>query len=141
MWDGCKYKKEISKSRGKRETSFMRIAILSYCLQGVTFESGSFIIKSIFCIVSWISIHLSFSFYAYGSTISDSSSVMFCSALRDRRFPPIQARELPYLECTVSLLTDYETASNYLDWEVCPCIVDILFTWGGGIQVFCYQKI
>jgi len=40
------------------------------------------------------------------------------SALRDRRFPPIQARELPYLECTVSLLTDYETASNYLDWEI-----------------------
>ncbi|KAE8666341.1 AMMECR1-like protein [Hibiscus syriacus] len=40
------------------------------------------------------------------------------SALRDRRFPPIQAKELPYLECTVSILTDYETANNYLDWEV-----------------------
>ncbi|KAK8552714.1 hypothetical protein V6N13_121100 [Hibiscus sabdariffa] len=41
------------------------------------------------------------------------------SALRDRRFPPIQAKELPSLECTVSILTDYETANNYLDWEVC----------------------
>ncbi|GAB4836271.1 hypothetical protein Ancab_001186 [Ancistrocladus abbreviatus] len=40
------------------------------------------------------------------------------SALRDRRFPPIQAKELPQLECTVSLLTDYETAANYLDWEI-----------------------
>lgn len=40
------------------------------------------------------------------------------SALRDRRFPPIQAKELPYLECTVSILTEYETALNYLDWEV-----------------------
>ncbi|KAF7811503.1 hypothetical protein G2W53_032479 [Senna tora] len=40
------------------------------------------------------------------------------SALRDRRFPPIQAKELPYLECTVSLLTDYEAANHYLDWEV-----------------------
>ncbi|GLT57038.1 hypothetical protein SLA2020_300410 [Shorea laevis] len=40
------------------------------------------------------------------------------SALRDRRFPAIQARELPSLECTVSVLTDYETANNYLDWEV-----------------------
>ncbi|TYJ36471.1 hypothetical protein E1A91_A05G308800v1 [Gossypium mustelinum] len=40
------------------------------------------------------------------------------SALRDRRFPPIQAKELPNLECTVSILTDYETANNYLDWEV-----------------------
>ena len=42
-----------------------------------------------------------------------------CSALRDRRFPPIQANELPLLECTVSLLTDYEAANHYLDWEVC----------------------
>lgn len=41
------------------------------------------------------------------------------SALRDHRFPPIQAKELPYLECTVSVLTDYESALDYLDWEVC----------------------
>ncbi|CAN1268422.1 Uncharacterized protein At2g38710 [Linum perenne] len=34
------------------------------------------------------------------------------------RFPPIQAKELPSLECTVSILTNYETANNYLDWEV-----------------------
>ncbi|KAK0593070.1 hypothetical protein LWI29_030281 [Acer saccharum] len=40
------------------------------------------------------------------------------SALRDRRFPPIQAKELPQLECTVSILTNYETADNYLDWEI-----------------------
>ncbi|OIW12959.1 hypothetical protein TanjilG_15408 [Lupinus angustifolius] len=40
------------------------------------------------------------------------------SALRDRRFSPIQAKELPSLECTVSILTDYETANDYLDWEV-----------------------
>lgn len=40
------------------------------------------------------------------------------SALRDRRFPPIQAKEIPYLECTVSLLTNYETAAHYLDWEI-----------------------
>ncbi|KAI3837064.1 hypothetical protein MKW98_005397 [Papaver atlanticum] len=40
------------------------------------------------------------------------------SALRDRRFSPIQPEELPGLECTVSVLTDYETASDYLDWEV-----------------------
>ncbi|KAJ7284220.1 hypothetical protein O6H91_01G086900 [Diphasiastrum complanatum] len=40
------------------------------------------------------------------------------SALRDRRFPPIQVKEIPYLECTVSLLTNYELAGSYLDWEV-----------------------
>ncbi|XP_022956210.1 uncharacterized protein At2g38710-like isoform X2 [Cucurbita moschata] len=39
-------------------------------------------------------------------------------ALRDRRFPPIQPKELPHLECTVSILVDYEIAINYLDWEV-----------------------
>lgn len=50
--------------------------------------------------------------------ISGFRDYALTSALRDRRFPPIQARELPYLECTVSLLTDYETAANYLDWEV-----------------------
>ncbi|KAF9598597.1 hypothetical protein IFM89_028266 [Coptis chinensis] len=40
------------------------------------------------------------------------------SALRDRRFPPIQPKELPYLECTVSILTDYEIAQHAFDWEV-----------------------
>ncbi|KAF4355521.1 hypothetical protein F8388_003102 [Cannabis sativa] len=39
------------------------------------------------------------------------------SALRDRRFPPIHAKEFPSLECTVSVLTDYETGDNHLDWE------------------------
>lgn len=46
------------------------------------------------------------------------SFVSSCSALRDRRFPPIQSKELPTLECTVSILTNYETAGGYLDWEV-----------------------
>ncbi|KAL3718064.1 hypothetical protein ACJRO7_003239 [Eucalyptus globulus] len=50
------------------------------------------------------------------------------SALRDRRFPPIQARELPFLECTVSVLTDYEIANSYLDWEVGKHGIIIEFT-------------
>ncbi|GLT50070.1 hypothetical protein SLA2020_235820 [Shorea laevis] len=50
------------------------------------------------------------------------------SALRDRRFPPIQAKELPSLECTVSVLTDYETANNYLDWEIGKHGIIIEFT-------------
>jgi uncharacterized protein (TIGR00296 family) len=40
------------------------------------------------------------------------------SALRDRRFPPIQAKEIPLLEVTVSLLTNYEQAEGHLDWEI-----------------------
>ncbi|KAL4576725.1 hypothetical protein LXL04_012823 [Taraxacum kok-saghyz] len=50
------------------------------------------------------------------------------SALGDRRFPPIQAKELPFLQCTVSILTNYENAANYLDWEVGKHGIIIEFT-------------
>ena len=40
------------------------------------------------------------------------------SALRDRRFSPITADEVPRLSCHVSLLTDFEQAADYLDWQV-----------------------
>lgn len=50
--------------------------------------------------------------------VSGFKDYALTSALRDRRFPPIQAKEIPFLEVTVSLLTSYETAGSYLDWEV-----------------------
>ncbi|GFZ05996.1 AMMECR1 family [Actinidia rufa] len=50
------------------------------------------------------------------------------SALRDRRFPPIQAKELPSLECTVSILINYETALHYIDWEIGKHGIIIEFT-------------
>ncbi|XP_043823509.1 AMMECR1-like protein [Dromiciops gliroides] len=40
------------------------------------------------------------------------------SALKDSRFPPLTQEELPKLFCSVSLLTNFEDASDYLDWEV-----------------------
>eukprot|EP00055_Hartaetosiga_balthica_P011273 m.50633 g.50633 ORF g.50633 m.50633 type:complete len:193 (-) comp7523_c1_seq2:604-1182(-) len=40
------------------------------------------------------------------------------SAFKDSRFDPIEAKELPRLQCGVSLLTDFEDADDYLDWEV-----------------------
>jgi AMMECR1 domain-containing protein len=40
------------------------------------------------------------------------------SALKDGRFSPISKAELSRLQCTVSLLTDFEAARHYLDWEV-----------------------
>lgn len=40
------------------------------------------------------------------------------SALRDRRFPPIAAKELASLRCTVSLLCAFEKASDWTDWAV-----------------------
>ncbi|NXA42078.1 AMERL protein, partial [Nothocercus julius] len=40
------------------------------------------------------------------------------SALKDSRFPPLTREELPKLFCSVSLLTNFEDANDYLDWEV-----------------------
>ena len=41
-----------------------------------------------------------------------------CSALHDKRFPPIKESELPQLSCTVSLLHSFEKASNWQEWEI-----------------------
>ncbi|CAG8667916.1 22267_t:CDS:2 [Dentiscutata erythropus] len=40
------------------------------------------------------------------------------SAIHDKRFSPITARELSHLTCGVSLLTNFEDAEDYLDWEI-----------------------
>jgi uncharacterized protein (TIGR00296 family) len=40
------------------------------------------------------------------------------SALHDRRFSPIDASELPYLSCTVSLLHSFQEGLGWEEWEV-----------------------
>ena len=40
------------------------------------------------------------------------------SAIRDSRFNPIILPSLPKLSCSVSLLTNFEAAADYLDWEI-----------------------
>ncbi|CAJ0951826.1 unnamed protein product, partial [Mesorhabditis belari] len=40
------------------------------------------------------------------------------SAFEDSRFEPIQINEVTQLHCGVSLLINFEDASDYLDWEV-----------------------
>lgn len=40
------------------------------------------------------------------------------SAFKDERFNPIDRAELPYLYVSVSLLTNFEKADSYLDWEI-----------------------
>ena len=52
------------------------------------------------------------------------------SALKDSRFQPIQYDELPHLECGVSILTKFEQAKNYLDWEVGSHIITYLRVTG-----------
>ncbi|KAH9991645.1 AMMECR1 domain-containing protein [Russula compacta] len=50
------------------------------------------------------------------------------SAFRDHRFRRIELRELPSLECGVSLLTDFEDATSYLDWTIGTHGIQISFT-------------
>ena len=40
------------------------------------------------------------------------------SAFEDPRFSPIRLSEVKRLQCTVSLLYDFEDASDPMDWEV-----------------------
>lgn len=40
------------------------------------------------------------------------------SAFKDSRFRKIEERELPTLECGISLLTDFEDTDSYLDWTI-----------------------
>lgn len=40
------------------------------------------------------------------------------SALRDTRFNPIGKDEFPKLNCSVSLLTNFEPANHWADWQI-----------------------
>ena len=53
------------------------------------------------------------------------------SALRDRRFPPVRAAELPSLHCTVQLLGRFE-ACGVVDWEIGVHGVTINFVDSSG---------
>jgi uncharacterized protein (TIGR00296 family) len=46
------------------------------------------------------------------------SSYALTSALSDTRFSPITARELPSLECAVTLLTNFEPVADPMDWDI-----------------------
>lgn len=46
------------------------------------------------------------------------SSYALISSLQDTRFAPVTLSELPTLECSVTLLTDFEPAADALDWTI-----------------------
>ncbi|KAG2440054.1 hypothetical protein HXX76_004168 [Chlamydomonas incerta] len=50
------------------------------------------------------------------------------SALRDHRFSPIKFKELPSLQCKVSLLSRFEKAAGWQDWAVGTHGIIIHFT-------------
>ncbi|EPE35875.1 AMMECR1-like protein [Glarea lozoyensis ATCC 20868] len=49
---------------------------------------------------------------------SGLASYALTSALQDHRFSPISLRELPTLEVSVTLLTDFEPCKDAMDWEL-----------------------
>jgi len=56
------------------------------------------------------------------------SSYALTSAFDDTRFTPITARELPSLEVAVTLLTDFESVDDAMDWHVGTHGLRISFT-------------
>ena len=54
------------------------------------------------------------------------------SAFKDSRFPPISKREIPNLNCEVSLLVQFEKAKNPEDWVVGTHGIDIDFADKSG---------
>jgi uncharacterized protein (TIGR00296 family) len=49
---------------------------------------------------------------------SGLASYALTSALQDHRFSPISLRELPTLEVSVTLLTDFEPCKDPMDWDL-----------------------
>ncbi|KAF2466500.1 uncharacterized protein BDR25DRAFT_306053 [Lindgomyces ingoldianus] len=58
-------------------------------------------------------------------------SYALTSAFDDTRFLPIPLRELPTLECGVTLLTHFEPVSSALDWNIGTHGLRISFTYHG----------
>lgn len=55
----------------------------------------------------------------------------FNRALDDTRFSPIALKELPTLECGVTLLTDFEPAADAMDWVLGEYGLRIAFVYHG----------
>ena len=59
------------------------------------------------------------------------SSYALTSAYEDTRFMPISSSEFPYLQCSVTLLTDFEPAPRPMDWDIGKHGLRLSFTWHG----------
>ncbi|XP_003391476.2 PREDICTED: AMMECR1-like protein [Amphimedon queenslandica] len=66
------------------------------------------------------------------------SEYALISAVKDSRFDPVVIEELPRLECGISLLTHFEKAENYLDWEIGTHGIQIEFLDGKTLRKATY---
>ena len=67
-----------------------------------------------------------------GTFISDDleenlKNFALSAAFKDSRFPPINEKEIPSLNCGISLLINFEDAKNCYDWEVGKHGIQIFF--------------
>ncbi|PQE04487.1 AMMECR1 family protein [Rutstroemia sp. NJR-2017a BVV2] len=69
---------------------------------------------------------------------SGLASYTLKSAFEDDRFPPISKSELPRLEVCVTLLTDFETCSQPLDWELGVHGITLTFYYRSNRYEACY---
>eukprot|EP00117_Sycon_ciliatum_P000926 scpid5076/ scgid6807/ AMMECR1-like protein &gt; AMMECR1-like protein len=60
------------------------------------------------------------------------------SALKDSRFNPIKWEEISLLDCGISLLTNFEQARSYLDWEIGIHGIRIEFEFRGRTKTATY---
>lgn len=58
--------------------------------------------------------------------LTDLRYFTLSSAFRDKRFSPLELREMSNLAIGVSLLVNYEQGQDYLDWEVYLLFILIL---------------
>ena len=64
--------------------------------------------------------------FRWGSRLCFAVSLSY-SSLKDNRFTPVTFEEIPRLQCSVSLLTNFEGASNYMDWKVTVGVTELLY--------------
>lgn len=60
------------------------------------------------------------------------------AALHDTRFAPVTARELPTLQCAVTLLTDFEAQDDLFGWALGTHGLRIAFVWRGKARSATY---
>jgi len=60
--------------------------------------------------------------------------------LNDTRFSPISAKEVPDLQVGVSLLVNFESAENPLDWEVGKHGIEIDFVAKSKSKIFILSR-
>ncbi len=72
--------------------------------------------------------------FSKGNLKTNLGMYAMISAFQDSRFPPITLKEVPLLNCTVSLLQDFEPIKDPFDWVVGKHGIQIKFRSEGTAE-------